>query len=215
MKTSRFTKILLSAALLTGLGHSAFAVDYNNPEDSYLQCGLATYFELLQEPTPGTITPTSGALSAATIADFTVSTNQTDRALDITATVKTGTGATTSTAFFGDTDQVYVVLGNTTNYPSDAAVLDCKGGSTSPADNANAIAYPLTATYDSASIASYFLTDNFNDVVVAPGIKHAILSIPSGTAATGTAFSPGGTYSYEDTSGTYQADITVTGVTLI
>lgn len=156
----------------------------------------------------GTIDPETG-ISSAPYATFQIQTNGDDNKYDYILTAKVNTSDNGNlNAYSQNGSIVYLLLGNITNLPTSAAINDIKTNSPSPANNKNVIAYPITNTL--TNLTSATLTNN----AAYGGLCYVIKtgSNQKGTIKQTIGITPmSNTYSsIIDTSGTYQAVLTLT-----
>ncbi len=182
----------------------------SNTASQTLTATLANYLDI-QAYTAGavlntTITPETGALATALISKFQIRTNANTPGLFLKATTESSTSPN-EVAFFQQSGTVYVILSNTTNKPTAAAVADCKAASPTLANNANAIAYPIaSAAADNSGTVTFDNTKNQYNVSANAG--QTIVTATTGTTPVAN------TYSYLDTAGTYQAILTLSNTSL-
>lgn len=152
-----------------------------------------------------TIDPATGNLDSGFSSVFTINSND-DLKLYLTAKADTDNGFVP--AFFNKDEQVYVILSHTTYKPTGTAITDIKSGSSDPALNPNAIAYP---------VSSVNVTGKVSEEPVYKADKNQYeFSVQHGTSTATTTISPSvasNTYSFDDRAGTYEAYITLTDTT--
>lgn len=199
---------LLAATLLSSIIQPS-AEALSTSATQIVQANLGTYLDI-QAITDGTtlltnIDPDLGGLTAELVSKFRVRYNNTalSQALYLQATTVSNTPSNEN-AFFSQGSNVYLILSNTTNKPSPAAIADCKASPPTPANNANAIAYSVSGvTLTPAGTApSYDDVKNQYNISVAAG--ETIVTTTIGQSVLPT------TYSFLDTAGTYEATLKLT-----
>lgn len=153
------------------------------------------------------IDPTTGNLNTTLNPGFTISTNtHASQAMTLKATLTDQSGSGVN-ALFGNGTIDNIILANTAvgSIPLHTAITDITGGSPTPANNANAIAYQVTTP---ANIGGQ-LTYTWNNVgkywdaaLTHSGNTNTAFVIPAGPAVANT-------YSTDDEVGTYQAIVTL------
>ena len=101
-----------------------------------------------------------------------------------------------------------MILTNTAKKPTTAALADIKTGSAVPANNPNAIAYPVTGVNIAGATTvepQYNDGKNQYEFTVNPGVTTATTTISAAVDST--------TYSFDDNAGTYEAYVTLTDTT--
>lgn len=156
----------------------------------------------------GTINAQTG-ISSSPAASFRLQTNGADTNYDYVVTANVlATGGTNVNAYAQISTQPYIILGNNspTLYPTTAATNNIKGGSPTAANNANAIAYPITNTLTNLSSATLTTNATYGGLC---------FIVKTGTSRNGTIVQTVGasplanTYSFlNDTAGVYQAVVT-------
>ena len=152
-----------------------------------------------------TIDPATGNLDSGFSSVFTIQAND---KVDLYLTAKADTEAGYDKAFFKKAGVVYVILTNTAKKPTTAALADIKTGSAVPANNPNAIAYPVTGVNIAGATTvepQYNDGKNQYEFTVNPGVTTATTSISAAVDST--------TYSFDDNAGTYEAYVTLTDTT--
>lgn len=208
MLNKKLVGLFLIPAILGTINASNAAL--SNSATQTLQATLGAYLDI-QALTSGavtttTITPETGALATALISKFQVRANSNPLPLYLKATTESSTNPN-EVAFFQQGGSTYVVLSNTTNKPTTAAVADCKAASPILANNVNAIAYPIaSAAADNSGTVTFDNTKNQYNVTANAG--QTIVTTTTGTTPVAN------TYSYLDTAGTYQAILTLSTTSL-
>ncbi len=200
-KTKLFTSLLAFCATCV----CAYAENFDT---QILRATLAPFVDIKAETDiqTKTIDPSTGNLDNAFSSIFTIRAND---EIDLYLTAKADTANGFEQAFFKKAGVVYVILTNTTKKPVVAALNDIKTGTAIPANNANAIAYPVTGI--TIGGATEGVEPQYNDsksqyeFKVNPGITTATTTISSSVDST--------TYSFDDNAGTYEAHITLTDTT--
>ena len=152
-----------------------------------------------------TIDPATGNLDSGFSSVFTIQAND---KVDLYLTAKADTEAGYDKAFFKKAGVVYVILTNTAKKPTSAALADIKTGSAVPANNPNAIAYPVTGVNIAGATTvepQYNDGKNQYEFTVNPGVTTATTTISAAVDST--------TYSFDDNAGTYEAYVTLTDTT--
>ncbi len=152
-----------------------------------------------------TIDPATGNLDSGFSSVFTIQAND---KVDLYLTAKADTEAGYDKAFFKKAGVVYVILTNTAKKPTTAALADIKTGSAVPANNPNAIAYPVTGVNIAGATTvepQYNDGKNQYEFTVNPGVTTATTTISAAVDST--------TYSFDDNAGTYEAYVTLTDTT--
>ncbi len=152
-----------------------------------------------------TIDPATGNLDSGFLSVFTIQAND---KVDLYLTAKADTEAGYDKAFFKKAGVVYVILTNTAKKPTTAALADIKTGSAVPANNPNAIAYPVTGVNIAGATTvepQYNDGKNQYEFTVNPGVTTATTTISAAVDST--------TYSFDDNAGTYEAYVTLTDTT--
>lgn len=152
-----------------------------------------------------TIDPATGNLDSGFSSVFTIQAND---KVDLYLTAKADTEAGYDKAFFKKAGVVYVILTNTAKKPTTAALADIKTGSAVPANNPNAIAYPVTGVNIAGATTvepQYNDGKNQYEFTVNPGVTTATTTISTAVDST--------TYSFDDNAGTYEAYVTLTDTT--
>lgn len=203
------TKHLLSAlAMMTLIPLSAQAETFDT---QILHATLLPFVDIQTEgdkTLEKSIDGASGNLNEAFSSNFQITANG---ELDLYLYAKTTDSTSTRNAFFKNGDQVYVVLSHIGSIlPTSEAVDDIINGSTSAANNANAIAYPVTGvTLTGATEGTGVYYDDadkkYYKFQVSPGVTHANTTVAQ-TAMPNT-------YSLDDRSGTYEAVVTLSNST--
>ncbi len=198
------TKLFTSMLVLTATCACAQAETFDT---QILQATLAPYIDIKAETNiqTKTIDPATGNLDSGFSSVFTIRAND-EANLYLTAKADTANGF--EKAFFKKDGIVYVILTNTTKKPAVAALTDIKTGTAVPANNANAIAYPVSNIEISGATD---VTPQYDDgksqyeFKVNPGVTTATTTISSNVDST--------TYSFDDNAGTYEAHVTLTDTT--
>lgn len=208
MINKKLAGLLLLPALAAGINVS-HAI--SNTASQTLQATLGTYLDITPVTdgavTNTTIAPDTGALANALVSKFQVNLNTDSQTLYLQAT--TAGAAGNVNALFQQGGNTYVVFSNTSSgkLPTAAAITDCKSATPTAANNANAIAYPISSVaLTNSGTATYNTTKNQYDVSVNGGTTVA-------TTTTGTTPYTN-TYSFQDNAGTYQAIMTLTSTSL-
>lgn len=208
MINKKLAGLLILPAMLsvTNMSHAI-----SNTASQTLQATLGTYLDITAQTTGAvtttTIAPDTGNLAAALVSKFQINLNTDSQQLYLQAT--TAGAAGNVNALFQQGSQVYVVFSNTATgkLPTAAAITDCKAAAPTAANNANAIAYPISSVaLTNTGTATYDATKNQYNVTVNGGSTIA-------TTTTGTA-PYANTYSFADNAGTYQAIMTLTSTSL-
>lgn len=155
----------------------------------------------------GTINPETGNNSGL-YADFELKTNGVDADYDyvITATLLT-TGGVSVNAYSQNGGLPYILLGNNSAslYPTSAAVNNIQGGAPAAPQNPNVIAYPVSTSVSGLNSATFTTVPAYGGLcfIVTTG------SSQQGTASQAISTVPlANTYSYADSSGTYESIVT-------
>lgn len=207
MLNKKLAGLLLIPAILSTINASHAL---SNTASQTLQATLAAYVDI-QALTSGavtttTITPDTGNLAAALISKFQIRANANAPSLYLKAETASSTNPS-EVAFFQQGGSTYVILSNLTNKPTTAAIADCKLASPTPANNANAIVYPIaSAVADNSGTITFDGTKNQYNVTANAG--QTIVTTTTGTTPIAN------TYSYLDTAGTYQAVLTLSTTSL-
>ena len=208
MLNKKLAGLFLIPAILGTINASQAAL--SNTASQILQATLANYLDI-QAVTSGavtttTITPETGVLATGLISKFQIRANANTPNLYLKATTESSTNPS-EVAFFAQSGTTYVILSNTTNKPTTAAVADCKAASPSLANNVNAIAYPIaSAAADNTGTVTFDGTKNQYNISANAG--QTIVTTTTGTTPLAN------TYSYLDTAGTYQAILTLSNTSL-
>lgn len=208
MLNKKLAGLFLIPAILGTINASHAAL--SNTASQTLTATLANYLDI-QALTSGavtttTITPETGALATALISKFQIRANANTPGLFLKATTESSTNPA-EVAFFQQSGTVYVILSNTTNKPTTAAVADCKAASPTLANNVNAIAYPIaSAAASNSGTITFDGTKNQYNVTANAG--ETIVTTTTGVTPVAN------TYSYLDTAGTYQAILTLSNTSL-
>ncbi len=208
MINKKLAGLLILPAIIATL-NASHAV--SNTASQTLQATLGTYLDITAltsgAVTSTTISPDTGALTAALVSKFQINLNTDNQALYLQATTTGASGSVN--ALFEQGSQTYVVFSNTAagKQPTAAAISDCKAAAPVAANNANAIAYPIASVaLDNSGTSTYDAAKNQYNVTVNGGTTIA-------TTTTGT--TPyANTYSFQDNAGTYEAVMTLTSTSL-
>lgn len=154
-----------------------------------------------------TIDTDTGNLGTAFTPAFRITTNtNASQALRMTSSINYDGG--TEYAIFDKSGVRYIILTNNTVLPNNLTILDIRAGSPTPANNPNAIAYPVTEPSDIGGQLTYTwdYTNKYWDAnLTHKGNTDTSLTIPAGAPMSGT-------YSADDEPGPYQATITLSFV---
>lgn len=155
------------------------------------------------------INPDTGNLSVALNPGFNISSNAKPNGTLILKAEITDSSLTLRQAILPVVGgPIALLLANTTNRPTNADYLDIKNGTLT--SNSNIIAYPFTVTTDSPAdvTITYNNTTNQYDIVTSKNQQKQI-----NTQVTSLAPIPN-TYTYADSAGSYEANITLTYTSL-
>ena len=209
MVSKKLAGLFVIPALL-GTMNTSYAI--SDTATQILQCTLGSYLDVTPE-TAGAVTETSiapdtGNLDNALISKFKININTDSQELYLRATAATA-DTTNVNALFKQGSQTYIIFSNTAaeKRPTASAIADCMTGTPSAANNANAIAYPISSVeLDNGGSATYDDVNNQYTINVKGGTTFA-------TTTTGTTPYTD-TYSFQDNSGIYQATVTLTSTSL-
>lgn len=197
----KLSALLFSAVLIAGTGLGANAATTSS---QVLSATLAAFAIITPDPTAvlaANIDPSTGALSNAMTSKFNVTLNA-PQTLYVSASANSST--TPQTGFFQNAGSTYVVLTQTTAPPTVAAITDAKAATPVAANNPNVIAYKVTGvtlTGASTGTPTYNNSSNQYEIAGLPGITVATTTISTAVVPT--------TFSYNDSSGIYQATVTL------
>lgn len=205
---------ILLAPLILGVIQAPAHADLSASASQTVQAKLYPYL-YIEAITSGTtlltnITPSNGNLQAPLVSKFRIRYNDGTQAqaLYLHATTESSSSAN-EVAFFQQGGAEYIILSNLDNKPLSSAITSCKDPIPVTADNANAIAYPITSVVldpVGTTPISFDNSKNQYDIEVEAGETIATTTIGA------TPF--GGTFAFNDNAGTYQAILTLTTTSL-
>ena len=153
------------------------------------------------------INPEDGQLSTALKSSFNVTTNIKDAKVYLSAEV--ASDSSTESALFKKAGHSFIVLGNVGDEqkPTVDAINDCKNATSTPENNANAIAYQF-ASVDRPNTVDISYDHDKDVIIYELHEDSATVGITTKTAAAE------GTFSRKDTAGSYQAQVTLSSANL-
>ena len=223
MKISKITKMLPITLALAFVMPCAYAVGENPNDSAIYSLTLPDYLKIktTTTPTPSNVSfgdnYSSASIDSALTGAFTVVSNKLTRNIYLqgTCAVKgTGTAGSAGALYADGTDatKLKLVFTNESNLPASTSVTNITGGSPSPADNADAIAFALTPVITSDVHGDDSVTATFDT-----SKKQVVYAVKNGTSTftyTTQQNNEPNTFDTRDTMGTYKATLKLTDTSL-
>lgn len=204
MNTKKLSKLLLATTLMFGLTGVMMSAQAATSATQTLQATLGSFVDITPDNTAvlsATIDTTTGNLSNTLVSKFDIELNG---ATTLYLRANADSSTTTEQAFFENGSDVFVVLTNTVNKPTVAAITDAKSATPDALNNANVMAYNVTGvvlTGATTAAPTFNSTSSQYEIAGEAGVSNAATTIATTVVPT--------TYSYLDTAGTYQAIVTL------